>query len=56
MKYMIFYSGLKSYSKLKPVSFINEEAILKAKSICESITGQNHHQQQCKSIPTTNTY
>ena len=29
-----------------------EEAILKVKSILERIGGQNHHQQQCKSIPT----
>ena len=53
MECIILYFGLKSYSKLKPVSSINEEAILKAKSIHESIGGQNHHQQQCNSIPTT---
>ena len=53
MKCLIHYFGLKSYSKLKPVSSVNEEAILKAKSICESIGGQNHHQQQCNSIPAS---
>ena len=51
MKCLIHYFGLKSYSKLKPVSSVNEEAILKAKSIRESIGGQNHH--QCNSIPTS---
>ena len=43
MEYIIHYYGLISYSKVKPVSSINEEAILKAKSIRESIGGQNHH-------------
>ena len=32
MECIIHYSGLKSYSKLEPVSPIKEEAILKAKS------------------------
>ena len=31
MESIIQYSGSKSYSKLKPVSSINEESILKAK-------------------------
>ena len=53
MECIIHYFGLKSYSKLKPVSSINEEAILKTKSIRESTGGQNQHQQQCNSIPTT---
>ena len=52
MECIIHYPGLRSYSKLKPVSSINEEAILKAKSIRESIVGQNHHRQQYNSIPT----
>ena len=50
MECIINHSGLKSYSKLKPLSSINEEAI--RKSIRESIGGQSHHQQQCNSIPT----
>ena len=49
---IIRYSGLKSYSKPKPVSSINKEAILKAKSIRECICGQTHHQQQQKSTPS----
>ena len=53
MECIIHYLGLKKYSKLKPVSSINEEAILKTKSIRESTDGQNQHQQQCNSIPTT---
>ena len=53
MEYIIHYYGLKSYSKLKPVSSINEEAILKAKSIRQSIGEQKYHRQQCNSIPTT---
>ena len=52
MERIIHYSGLKSYSKLKRASSVNDEAILKAKSIRDSTGGQNHHQQQCKSIPT----
>ena len=52
MECIIHYFGLKSYSRLKPVSSINEEAILKTKSIHESIGVQNHHQRQCTSIPT----
>ena len=42
MECIIQYFGLKSYSKLKPVSSVKEEAILKAKSTRESIGGQNH--------------
>ena len=42
MECIIQYFGLKSYSKLKPVSSVKEEAILKAKSIRESIGGQSH--------------
>ena len=53
MECLIHYFGLKSYSKLKPVPSVNEEAILKAKSIRESIGEQNHHQQQCNSISTS---
>ena len=53
MEYIIHYYGLKSYSKLKPVSSINEEAILKAKSIRQSIGEQKYHLQLCNSIPTT---
>ena len=52
MECIVHYSGLKSYSKLKRASSVNDEAILKAKSIRDSTGGQNHHQQQCKSIPT----
>ena len=52
MECIIHYFVWKSYSKLKPVSSINEEAILKAKAIRQSIGGQNHHHQQCNSIPT----
>ena len=52
MECIIHYSGSKSYSKLKPVSSINEEAILKAKSIRESIGEQKYHRQQCNGIPT----
>ena len=52
MECINYYSGLKSYSKFKPVSSINEEVILKAKSIRESIGGQSHHQQQSNSTPT----
>ena len=47
------YYGLKSYSKVKPVSSINEEAILKAKSIRQSIGEQKYHRQQCNSILAT---
>ena len=53
MECIVHYSGLKSYSKLKPVFSINEEAILKAKSIRERIGGQNYHWQQCDRIPTS---
>ena len=53
MECIVHYSGLKSYSKLKPVFSINEEAILKAKSIRERIGGQNYHRQQYNSIPTS---
>ena len=53
MEYRIQYYGLKSYSKLKPVSSINEEAILNAESIRQSIGEQKYHRQQCNSIPTT---
>ena len=53
MEYRIHYYGLKSYSKLKPVSSINEEAILKAKSVRQSIGEQKYHRQQCNSIPAT---
>ena len=42
MECIIQYFGLKSYSKLKPVSSVKEEAILKAKSIRASFGGQNH--------------
>ena len=52
MECIIHYSGSKSYSKLKPVSSINEEAILMAKSVRESIGEQKYHRQQCNSIPT----
>ena len=52
MECIIHYAGSKSYSKLKPVSSSNEEAILKAKSIRESIGEQKYHRQQCNSIPT----
>ena len=52
MECIIHYFVWKSYSKLKPVSSINEEAILKAKAIRQSIGGQSHHHQQCNSIPT----
>ena len=52
MECIIHYFVWKSYSKLKPLSSINEEAILKAKAIRQSIGGQNHHHQQCNSIPT----
>ena len=41
MEYRIQHYGLKSYSKLKPVSSINEEAILNAKSIRQSIGEQS---------------
>ena len=53
MEYIIHYYGLKSYSKVKPVSSINEEAILKAKSIRQSIGEQKYHRQQWNSIPAT---
>ena len=43
MEYIIHYYGLKSYSKLNPASSINEEAILKAKSIRQSIGEQKYH-------------
>ena len=50
MECIIRYFGLNS--KLKPVSSINKEVILKAKSIRESIGDQNNYQQQCNSMPT----
>ena len=53
MEYIIHYYGLKSYSKVKPVSSIKEEAILKAKSIRQSIGEQKYHRQQWNSIPAT---
>ena len=43
---------IKKLFKAQALSSINEEAILNAKSVRESIVGQNHHRQQCNSIST----
>ena len=52
MECIIYYSRVKSYSKLQPVSPINEETILKAKLIRKSIGEQNYCWQQCNNTPT----
>ena len=44
---------IKKLFKAQACISINEEAILKAKSIRERIGGQNYHWQECNSIPTS---
>ena len=41
-----------NYSKIKPISEINQEKIYAAKSIRKSKGGNHHHKEQCDAIPS----
>ena len=41
-----------NYSKIKPISEINQEKIYAAKSIRKSKGGNHHHREQCDAIPS----
>ena len=41
-----------NYSKIKPISEINQEKIYAAKSIWKSKGGYHHHKEQCDAIPS----
>ena len=39
------------YSKIKPISNVNQERIFEAKLLREKKGGSNHHEEQCCLIP-----
>ena len=41
-----------NFSKIKPISEINQEKIYAAKSIQKSKGGNNHHKEKCDAIPS----
>ena len=50
-KCVIHYQGNCSYSKLKDISEVNERRMKDAKSERERLGGENHHKEQCDTIP-----
>ena len=50
---IIHYSGYDNYSKIKSITSQNESRIRAAKLKRETIVGDNHHKNQCESIPET---
>ena len=51
MKCVIHYKNRSKYSKLKELSEINKEQILRAKDLRCTLGGDNFHEEQCDAIP-----
>lgn len=48
---VVHYNNHEKYSNIKSLSDVNKQRILEAKRLREEVEGENHHEDQCSSIP-----
>ena len=53
MKCIIHYKNQSKYSNIKELSEDNKNRITAAKQLRESLGGDDHHEDQCCSVPET---